>query len=164
MSAAKSKNLSVNLPYGPVRVTIPAKMAFNLPELESGIDRLVDALGCGKCFSGADCSFLHEREFVLGELKAGPHPDPWRAGPQPEPWRQARLQAQQVTVVLSKDVAYDLPAVKNVLAKILDLAGCPCHSGLDISYLSEINLVSRVMARNVEQQLEQQGFAIVGGF
>ena len=150
--------------YGPVRVTIPAKIAFNLPELEAGIDSLVDALGCGKCFSGADCTFLHEREFVLGELNAGPQPEPWSIKPHPEPWLEARVQAQKVTVVLNKEVSYDLPAVKETLRKILDLAGCPCHSGLDISYLSEISRVSPLVSRNIDQQLENQGFAIVGGF
>src|SRR5215216_3354862 len=102
-------------PYGPIRVTIPAKIAYNLEALEKGIDSLVDRLGCRPCFSGADCTFMHEREFVLGDLAAGPTPDPWIAGPGPQPWKASRLQAHQVTVLLSKDVSYDLDAVKQTL-------------------------------------------------
>ena len=160
MASSKERNPSRKSPYGPVRVTIPAKIAYNLETLDKGIDSLVDRLGCRNCFSGADCSFIHEREFVLGEAATAANTR--LTAPQPDPWLESRIQAQQVTVVLSKEVSYDLPAIKTTLKKILDLAGCPCHSGLDISYLNEISRFSR-LTENINQQLDKQGFAIVGG-
>lgn len=50
---------------GPVRVTIPANVAHNVKRLHATIDDLVNRLGCPQCFSGADCLFQLERDFVV---------------------------------------------------------------------------------------------------
>jgi|SRR5664279_288739 len=155
MTTKSVKKAQANPPYGPVRVTIPAKIAYDLGTLEKGIESLVDKLGCRTCFSGADCTFVHEREFVLGEINAGPRP---------EPWYESRFEAHQVTILLSKDVSYDLDAVKGALKKIVGLGGCPCHSGLDISFIHELGLVSRLSAQNINERLDAQGgFAVING-
>jgi hypothetical protein len=52
---------------GPIRISMPAAVAFDLAAFQKGIANLVARLGCAPCFSGADCRFIHERDFVIKE-------------------------------------------------------------------------------------------------
>jgi hypothetical protein len=49
----------------PVRIVIPAKVAYDLPVLQKSLMNIAEALGCRTCFSGADCVFQLERNFVV---------------------------------------------------------------------------------------------------
>jgi len=49
---------------GTVRVSLPAKIAYDPAALKKSIGSLLERLGCRRCFSGADCHFTHERDFV----------------------------------------------------------------------------------------------------
>jgi hypothetical protein len=56
-----------------IRVTVPAKVAFNLDEFQKLVGGLAERLGCLPCLSGAACFFDFERSFVVnpeGELEA----------------------------------------------------------------------------------------------
>jgi hypothetical protein len=50
-----------------VRITIPAALAYNLEAFQESIGNLVEWLGCRTCFSGADSTFLDERDIIINE-------------------------------------------------------------------------------------------------
>jgi hypothetical protein len=53
------------VPLRPVRVVIPAEVAFDLGNLHRTIDNLAQRLGCEACFSGRSCVFELERDFIV---------------------------------------------------------------------------------------------------
>ena len=117
-------------------------MAFNLEALQKGIGNLVERLGCRPCFSGADCTFLHERDFlidekleVIGRFASG-DPIPARGLPQdPVPDRR-------VTVSLPSSVSNDLKQVQGLVASIANKLGhTGCCSGFDVLFQVERELL-----------------------
>lgn len=56
---------TVPMPERRVRIVLPAKVAFNLPELTNALKNIAERLGCKACLSGADCLFTLERDFVV---------------------------------------------------------------------------------------------------
>jgi len=110
-------------------------VAYNPDALKKSIGGLMERLGCTKCFSGADCMFTFERDFVV---------DPQGAfvarsaelNPQPLPPRAT------ATVSLSRGIRYDIDKVfKAVDAVIHNLGPCPCHSGFDVLYQNELPVI-----------------------
>ena len=51
--------------HGTVRVTLPASVAYSPDLLKKSIGALLGRLGCTHCFSGANCLFQVERDFVM---------------------------------------------------------------------------------------------------
>ena len=49
----------------PIRVSVPAEVAFNLDGLQKSIANLAKRLGCENCFSGRSCYFTLERDYVI---------------------------------------------------------------------------------------------------
>jgi hypothetical protein len=47
------------------RIVIPAKVAFNMDSLLKIVNNVGEAIGCRTCFSGADCYFQLEKDFVV---------------------------------------------------------------------------------------------------
>jgi hypothetical protein len=76
---------------GPLRITLPATVAYNADALKKTIASVVERIGCRTCFSGLDCHFLLERDLSVdpqGGLAEEPQPSPWiRANPDPVPWK-----------------------------------------------------------------------------
>lgn len=121
---------------GTVRVSLPAKVAYDPEALKTSIGSLLERLGCGRCFSGADCLFTHERDFVVdakGMISAVElNPQPLPPGPPPE----------RATVSLAAGARYDIDKVFKAVDKVIDIIGaCPCHSGIDILYLNELKVI-----------------------
>ena len=137
---------------GPVRVTVPAKVAYNPDALKKSIAQLVERLGCPKCFSGADCLFEMERRFVL-TARANPDPIPWQP-------TAAAIDAQPAhlrTVGLSKGVRYDINKVFRAIDKTIDIIGPhPCISGFDIFFKDVLQTV--VIPENLEGKIFDQNF------
>jgi hypothetical protein len=48
-----------------IRVTIPAKAAYDLKVFQKVLGSLAERLGCRPCLSGADCFFQMEKDFVV---------------------------------------------------------------------------------------------------
>ena len=71
---------------GPIRVTIPASIAFNADSLKRTITNLAEIIGCPRCFSGADCLLQMERNFLVDGTKLVPARGPSVEGPHPDPW------------------------------------------------------------------------------
>jgi hypothetical protein len=136
---------------GPIRVTIPAKVAYNPDALKKSIAQLVERLGCPKCFSGADCLFEMERRFVL-TTKIEPDPVPWRATPAIDA-QPAHLR----TVGLAKGVRHDINKVFRAIDKTIDIIGPhPCISGFDIFFKDVLQTL--VIPETFDAQVFDQNF------
>jgi hypothetical protein len=124
---------------GPIRVSMPAAVAYDLAAFQKSIAHLVERLGCRTCFSGADCTFLHERDFVINE-KLEIHPSTRTSvqlleNPNPSPWRAA-------TATLSGKAGHNLKQIQEVVANIAGRLGHPgCCSGFDILFRQELDFV-----------------------
>lgn len=131
-------------PHGTVHVKLPAKIAYDPNALKKSIGSLLEQLGCTRCFSGANCFFTHERDFLVdarGALSAvaGPTPDPWATRP--------------VTVSLTPGPRFDIDKVFRSVDKVIDIiGGCPCHSGIDVFYLNELTVIG------INEKLEANQF------
>ncbi|MGA7305455.1 MAG: hypothetical protein WBW88_11295 [Rhodothermales bacterium] len=114
-----------------VRVSIPAKVAYNLDSLNKGIANLMDRLGHPQCFSGVNCGFMLEREFVIDErakISAISRADAPAVNP--------------VSAKLPGKVGYNLELVQKSVASIVDRLGCgSCCSGFDIFFDQELNFL-----------------------
>jgi hypothetical protein len=56
---------TVPLPERPIRVSIPARAAFNIEDFQNVLANLAERLGHPECLSGHSCLFEMEREFVV---------------------------------------------------------------------------------------------------
>ena len=135
-------------PIGPVRITIPAAVAYDLGAFQKSIADLVERMGCRACFSGADCTFQLERDFVINEKLELRAASPITAVP------DMRLALPQdpvpLKVALPSKVSYDLKLVQKVVAQIADRLGCAaCCSGFDIRFLHERELIINEAGRLV---------------
>jgi len=124
---------------GPVRITMPAAVAYDINAFQKSITTLVERLGCRTCFSGADCTFRLERELVINEnLEISP----WAgrvgaADPDGDPALKST-----VYVKLSPEISYNIDRVQSAVAKIAGLLGCDaCCSGFDIAFRQELEFI-----------------------
>jgi hypothetical protein len=132
---------------GTVRISLPAHVANDAKRLKHSIGGLVEALGCRSCFSGADCFFSAQRDFVVnpeGKLAAASlHSlEGNRAtvflNPQPEPPGKGST----VTVAMGNRVQFDIDKVFQAIDQVISTLGsCPCHSGFDVQYLNEVSVI-----------------------
>ena len=121
---------------GPVRITLPASVAYDPKALKKSIANIVERLGCPKCFSGADCFFTNERDFVVdSKLAVNPH---IARDPEPDPWSVQTT----YTVGLSSRVRHDLDKVFVAIDKAIDIIGAhPCISGFDFHFQDELRTI-----------------------
>lgn len=138
MSTAPSKMPQAHA-HGVVRVTLPAKVAYEPEALKRTIGGILGRLGCPTCFSGADCHFTNERDFVVnpeGVIAASGRAAASELNPQPLPPRST------ATVSLAPGARFNIDKVfKAVDAVINTLGPCPCHSGIDVLYQNEITVI-----------------------
>ena len=50
-----------------VRVVVPAKVAFNLDQMQGVTADILNRLGCPTCHSGFDIRFFLEQDFIVNE-------------------------------------------------------------------------------------------------
>jgi hypothetical protein len=155
---------SPSLPLPPpraVRITIPAAVAYNLEAFQESIGNLVERLGCRTCFSGADCTFLHERDFIINEkleVRASPNPSPWWRLEEPVPLPWLRLEnpspSPRSRVALPGEVSNNLKQIRLVVSNIAGKLGHPnCCSGFDIQFRQELDFVA-----NEAGEVRDRGF------
>lgn len=121
---------------GAVRVSLPARIAYEPDALKKTIGGILERLGCPNCFSGADCLFTLERDWVI-DAKGALASVASELNPQPLPPR-----ASSATVSLARGVRYDINKVfKAVDGVIHTLGSCPCHSGFDVLYQNELPVI-----------------------
>jgi hypothetical protein len=131
---------------GPVRITLAASVAQNLDALRESITTLATRVGHPNCFSGVDCQFVGEREFVIdakGSISS--------SEPEPNPWRALTPQVSNTVLVkVAPEAAGNIETVKSIVAQVAGLIGCPgCHSGFDIYYAQEVEVLSAGAQGNV---------------
>lgn len=124
---------------GPIRISMPAAVAYDLAAFQKSIANLVGRLGCVTCFSGADCTFLHERDFLINEkleTQASARGSVQLMDqPNPSPWRSTR-------VTLPAKVSNNLKQVQELVANIAGRIGHPhCCSGFDIFFRQELDFM-----------------------
>lgn len=148
--APKSKEPGLRA-RGPVRVTIPAAIAYDPDALKQSLADILDRIGCRACCSGADILLQTERDFISDQgLRARALADP-----DPHPWRVS--EAHQFTVGLASSVKYDIDSVFKAIDKVIDVIGPhPCISGFDVLLRDELRTIV------VNEKLEAQNF--VAGF
>lgn len=132
--------------HGTVRVSLPAKVAYSPEALKKSLTGILDKLGCPTCFSGANCWFQAERNFVVDPAGAvnniALNPQPLPPGP-----------VLHATVALSPGMQFDVNKVlRAVDAVIKGLGPCPCHSGIDVLYQNELPVIG------VNEKFEAQTF------
>lgn len=65
---AKRRSVAIDtvpLPERPVRITLSAKVAYDLNSFQKVLGSLAERLGCPQCLSGVDCTFQLERNFIV---------------------------------------------------------------------------------------------------
>jgi hypothetical protein len=137
---------------GPVRITVPARVAYSPDALKETIANVMERIGCPKCFSGADCYFQMERQFVL-KPNWGPDPTPWQAATP-----TLEMQPDHVyTVALAKPVRHDINNVFRAVDKVIDIIGAhPCISGFDVFFKDYLQHI--VIPESFEGQAFDQRF------
>lgn len=132
---------------GPVRISLPASVAYNADALKRTISTIVGQLGCRTCFSGADCHFQMERDLAINEEGIA------TASPTASRTIHRPLVASDVVVGFQGKAAFNLENVFTAVDRIIgQMGGCPgCHSGRDVSYLSEVSLVGVTEDLQVQQ-------------
>ena len=132
--------LQVNNVKGSIRITLPVTVANDLGKLQQGLSVLAERLGHAQCCSGVDLSFMLEREAILGEDLNFTSPR-LRHTALGESSLEIEALAQPnraVSVTIPAKVSYDINALQDSLARIVDQLGCrACCSGFDISFLHE---------------------------
>lgn len=123
---------------GPVRVKLPAKVAYDPQALKESIGDILERLGCPSCFSGASCLFENERTFVLGDGARRVEPDPM-------PWTPDAVATSKhrAVVAVAPEVKYDIDNVFAAIDRVIDVLGPhPCISGFDVLFRDEIIVVN----------------------
>ena len=112
---------------GKIRLSMPARVASDATAFKKSLDVLMERMGCPTCFSGADCAFQIERDFVMDERLnlVGKADESLAAG-------------AKINVTLPAKVGGNLDAVKGAIDRVLKDLGCPsCCSGFDIQFQLE---------------------------
>ena len=86
-------------------------------------------LGCGKCFSGFDCHFHLQRDYVIDPAdfkKVAEGPAQIHAG-------------NSVNISLGQESSYSLAQINKLIDSLHGKFGCaPCHSGYDFNFQNQI--------------------------
>jgi hypothetical protein len=116
----------------PIRVSVPAAVAFNSKSFKVTVATLMERLGCGKCFSGFDCRFQLQRDFIVDPADFKKITDV-----------QAQVQNHNVVnVTLNKANGFDILQINKIIDSLSKRFGCaPCHSGYDFQFRNEIEQV-----------------------
>ncbi len=121
---------------GAVRITIPAKVAYDLPAFQKSIAITVEKLGCLECGSLLDCTFTMAKNYIINEALEirtaaanDPQPIPDIVDPTPEP--------AIIVANLPLKVIGNLGLLQRAVAKIADQINHPqCTSGFDLTFRS----------------------------
>ena len=133
-------------PGGRVRISMPAAVANDLDAFKKGITALAERLGCPTCFSGLDCTFQMERDFVVNEeLEA----TPGHGTSQGMAISGTTGASRKMAVSLPPAVDYDLEKILKVADSIgrsygqhwLSGGQAWCCSGFDITFRQELDFM-----------------------
>lgn len=135
---------------GPIRVTLPAEVAYDPDRLKKSLGSILDQIGCRACCSGADIFLQMEREFLVDrESNATSVKGIADFG--------GTLQkSHHFTVGLSSEVKFDIDGVFQAVDRVIDILGPhPCISGFDVLFQDELRTIvvdSELNARRFDQR------------
>lgn len=138
--------MATELQYkGTVRITVPTSVGFNIKKFQKSLASLAEKLGCLKCFSGADCFFQWERDYVINPATAAALSLPAAGrGATPDT-------APTVTANIPRAVSGNLSLLQKAVANIAGKLGCaPCTSGFDLRFQQEISRVNQLKVQITE--------------
>ena len=126
-------NSRVSRKKAPIKLSIPAKVAYNADLFKKGIFNLLDDIGCPKCFSGVDCHFTTIQDYILTDKLDVVASNVLGATPQPVLLKDAPL-----AVSLPTKVSSNIDLVDSAIDRIFDEIGCrACCSGHDIFFQND---------------------------
>ena len=134
-------------PGGTVRISMPASVANNLDVFKKGVTAVAEQLGCPTCFSGLECTFQMERNFVISEdLKLATR----AGGIQGIAISESAGISHGVTVSMPTAVHYDLEKILSVVDRVGRNLGqhwisgglAYCCSGFDITFGQELRFIA----------------------
>lgn len=144
-TAMNTDKESQSWPGGAVRISMPAAVANDLDTFKKGVTAFAERLGCPECFSGFDCTFESERDFILNdqlEVMATEVRDSRGVS------RGARR--REVTAPLAPRDEFDLQAI----LRTIDIIGRDlgqhwkqgglawCCSGFDVTFEREVEFIA----------------------
>ena len=133
--------------HGTVRISLPANVAYQPDNLKKTIAGLMERLGCTRCFSGADCFFTMERDFVINPQNV------LTSQTLERPAAMMHTHSATVSASLGRGVRYDIDKVFKAVDKVIATLGpCPCHSGYDVLYQNELPMIG------INEKLEAQQY------
>lgn len=131
-------------PGGAIRVSMPAKVANDLDNFKKGVVAFAEQLGCPECFSGFDCTFESERDFVI-DARLRVKANPIRVGK----GFSRGASKREVTIPMHPSKEFDL----DWILKRIDILGrglgqhweqggiAFCCSGFDVTFGREIEFL-----------------------
>lgn len=133
----KKKDTARQLPGGAVRISMSATVANDLDTFKKGVAAFAEQIGCPECFSGFDCTFESERDFLI-DADVTVTPSEVRTGPSISRGASKR----EVRVPLSPGAEFDLKAIltkidifgRNLGGHWLQGGLAMCCSGFDMTF------------------------------
>ena len=118
---------------GTIRVAIPAKVAANIKTLKSTLESVAERLGCRPCFSGADCFFELEKNYIVDEkVRLATSLEVPQVLARSFPSRAATT---TVNVVLSNKAGNSIETITKAVEKIAELSGhTACATGCNLFF------------------------------
>jgi len=131
----KKTNLTSKVITGnPIRVSVPAAVAFNAKEFKTSVASLMERLGCPTCFSGFDCRFQLQRDYFIDPIDAKIV----------KPVLAQNSSHNLVNFALSPAKSNDIKQVHKVIDELHSKFGCaPCHSGFDFLFQHRLEEVAQ---------------------
>ncbi len=120
---------------GTIRVSIPASVASDIKTLKRSLKSIAEKLGCGKCFSGADCFFQLQNRYLIDEKVLISAHTTALSDTIP-----AKTSAKNVYVNLSSKASYNIVTVLASIDKIAELSGhLACATGCNLFFRNFVN-------------------------
>ncbi|MFT5780028.1 MAG: hypothetical protein ACI837_002989 [Crocinitomicaceae bacterium] len=123
---------------GSIRLTIPAKVAYNADAFQKSIHSLLDEIGCRACFSGVDCFISTFQDYSLDAREFAINPS--AAAIAPEARSFSAKTSSTLNASMSRETSFDIKKIDFAINDILKEIGClACCSGHDIFFQSQFD-------------------------
>lgn len=122
---------------GAVRITIPAVVASNIKTLKTSLLSIAERLGCKPCFSGADCFFQLEKEYIIDENAKvfGSSLRVDNKGLATHSAFSTATSGRTINVSLSPKAGFSIDTISAAIGKIAELSGhTACATGCNIFF------------------------------
>ena len=124
-----------SLAQNPIRVSVPASVAFDPKAFKTSVAALLGRLGCGKCFSGFDCHFHLQRQYAVDPVDFKKLIDV----------QSPVASSNVINISLGKERGFDIGQINKLIDSLHGKFGCaPCHSGYDFNFQNQIEEIAGI--------------------